>query len=68
LASGASAGKDVVARRISVVQFQGKLDLPRRPGGLADYTKAAAENDVGGQTEIHFVKNIEELGSKLKVR
>src|SRR2546428_1217450 len=60
--------KMVLRGKVSVVQFQRKLDLARRPGGLADHTKPAAENNVGGQTEIHFVEDIEELSSKLKDR
>ena len=42
------------------------MDLARWAGGPADDAEAAASDDVGGQPEIHFVEDIEELGPKLK--
>src|SRR6266480_2998124 len=54
------------AQEASIDHFQGKLDLARWAGGPADDAEAAASDDVGGQPEIHFVEDIEELGPKLK--
>ena len=51
----------------SIVQFDGKLDLARWTGGLADNAKPAPADDVGGQSKIDFVEDIEELHSKLKI-
>jgi hypothetical protein len=42
------------------------LDLSRWACGPADYAKATASDDVGGQAEIDFVEDIEELSAKLK--
>ncbi len=52
----------------SIDHFQGELDLARRAGGPADDAKAAAADDVGWQTEIDCVEDIEELGAKLQDR
>src|SRR3977135_2870044 len=57
-----------MAEEESIDHFQGELDLARRAGGPADDAEAAAADDVGGQTEIDYVEDIEELGAKLQDR
>src|ERR1700674_4496493 len=57
-----------IARRESIDHFQGELDLARWAGGPADDAEAAAADDVGGQTEINYVEDIEEFGAKLQDR
>jgi hypothetical protein len=46
--------------------FQGKLDLAGSAGGVIDYSKAAAQDVVGGQTKINNIEEIEKLGTKFE--
>src|SRR5438045_6875828 len=48
-------------------QFERELNLARRASRPADDAKAAPQDDVGRQTKIHFVENIEKLRPKLKI-
>ena len=51
---------------LSINNFQGKLNLPRRSRGLADDAKSASVHNVRWQPEVHDVEDIEELGAKLQ--
>jgi len=42
------------------------LNLSRRACRLADDSEATAPHDVGRQSKIHDVENIEELGAKFE--
>jgi len=50
----------------SVNQFERELNLARRPCRLADNSKAAAAHNVGRQSKIHNIKDVEELRAKFK--
>src|SRR5438477_11076334 len=50
----------------SINQLQRELDLPRGACRLADNSEAGATNNVGRQSEIHDVEDIEEFGAKFE--
>src|SRR5258705_9431326 len=54
------------SRSKSINQLQRELYLPRRARRLADDPEATAKNNVGRQSEIHDVENIEEFGAKFE--
>jgi len=65
--SGVRRGWCIQEPRFSLIeQLEGDLDLARGPGGLADDAEARADHDVGRQSKVNEVKNIEKLGAKLQ--
>ena len=50
----------------SIEQLEGDLDLARGRSGLADDAEARANQDVGRQSKVNEVKNIEKLGAELE--
>src|SRR5215471_12826182 len=47
-------------------EFQRELNLPRGPRGLADDSEPAAVHDVGRQSKINDVEDVEELRAKFQ--
>src|SRR5512142_807571 len=60
------------SHRLSIDEFQGELNLSRGARGLADNPKPAAVHNVGRQSKIHDIEDVEELrtefdGSQFRV-
>jgi hypothetical protein len=51
----------------SAENFERELNLPRGSRSPADLAEARAEDGVGGQTHVHDVEDVEELGAELDV-